>query len=271
MASKMATLEDLYTDLLKDLYSAEKQLVKALPKMAKNAQSPDLQKAFQEHLRQTEGQVERIERIFSDMEGSPRGKKCVGMEGLIEEGSEMIEEEGDEEVIDAGLISAAQRVEHYEIAAYGSVMAWAKALGHKDIAALLDETLEEEKAADKKLSALAERSVNRQALDGGNGAAAERASERPTGKQAAGTGRRPDEADWPGDRHRTYDRRLGPGGHGRLPTDRPLPPRGRPDLHVRPAGDRPPPGRPAQDRPSQRAAHRGVRERVPGLPRRRLR
>ena len=109
MASKMATLEDLYTDLLKDLYSAEKQLVKALPKLAKNAQSSDLQKAFQEHLRQTEDQVDRIERIFTEMGGSPRGKKCVGMEGLIEEGNELLQEDVDPNVLDAGLIAASRR------------------------------------------------------------------------------------------------------------------------------------------------------------------
>ena len=126
MASKMATLEDLYTDMLKDLYSAEKQLVKALPKMAKNAESPDLQKAFQEHLKQTEGHVERIERIFSEIGGSPRGKKCVGMEGLIEEGNEIMQEDAEPDVLDAGLIAAAQKVEHYEIASYGTARAWAE-------------------------------------------------------------------------------------------------------------------------------------------------
>src|SRR6266511_5934314 len=120
MAAKMATLEDLYMDMLKDLYSAKKQLVKALPKMAKNSQSSDLQKAFQDHLKQTEGHVERIERIFSDMEGSPRGKKCVGMEGIIEEGSELMKENVDPDVLDAGLIAAAQKAEHYEIASYGA-------------------------------------------------------------------------------------------------------------------------------------------------------
>ena len=156
MASKLATLEDLYTDLLKDLYSAEKQLVKALPKMAKNAQSPDLERAFQEHLRQTEGHVERIERLFSDMGGSPRGKKCVGMEGLIEEGEDLIkEEEGD-----AALICAAQKVEHYEIATYGSLHSWAKLMGEQEAAELLDETLEEEKATDEKLTETAEQSIN---------------------------------------------------------------------------------------------------------------
>ena len=163
MASKMATLEDLYTDLLKDLYSAEKQLVKALPKMAKNAQSPDLQKAFQQHLKQTEGQVERIERIFSDLEGSPRGKKCVGMEGLIEEGNELLQEDVEPDVLDAGLIAAAQKVEHYEIAGYGTARAWAERLGYDSAARLLQETLEEESMANEKLTQIAESHVNMEA------------------------------------------------------------------------------------------------------------
>ena len=163
MASKMATLEDLYTDLLKDLYSAEKQLVKALPKMAKNAQSPDLQKAFQEHLRQTEGQVDRIERIFSEMGGSPRGKKCVGMEGLVEEGNELLQEDVEPDVLDAGLIAAAQKVEHYEIAGYGTARAWAQRLGYDKAARLLQETLEEESTANEKLTKIAETHVNMQA------------------------------------------------------------------------------------------------------------
>ena len=119
MASKMRILEAMYVDLLKDLYSAEKQLVRALPKMAKNAQASDLSQAFQNHLRQTEGHVDRLERIFSDMSGSPRGKECVGMQGLIEEGNEMMKEKVDPDVLDAGLIAAAQKVEHYEIASYG--------------------------------------------------------------------------------------------------------------------------------------------------------
>ena len=163
MASKMATLEDLYTDLLKDLYSAEKQLVKALPKMAKNAQSPDLQKAFQEHLRQTEDQVDRIERIFTEMGGSPRGKKCVGMEGLIEEGNELLQEDVDPNVLDAGLIAAAQKVEHYEIASYGTARAWAQRLGYDNAAHLLQETLEEESMANEKLTKIAESHVNMEA------------------------------------------------------------------------------------------------------------
>jgi ferritin-like metal-binding protein YciE len=163
MASKMATLEDLYTDLLKDLYSAEKQLVKALPKLAKNAESPDLQKAFQEHLRQTEGHVERIERIFTELDGSPRGKKCVGMEGLIEEGNELMQENVEPDVLDAGMIAAAQKVEHYEIASYGTARAWAQRLGYDNAARLLQETLEEESMANEKLTRIAESHVNLEA------------------------------------------------------------------------------------------------------------
>jgi ferritin-like metal-binding protein YciE len=163
MASKMETLEDLYEDLLKDLYSAEKQLVKALPKMAKNADSPDLQKAFQEHLSQTEKHVERIERIFSSLEGSPRGKKCVGMEGLIAEGEELLKEDVEPDVLDAGLIAAAQKVEHYEIASYGTARAWAEKIGHDDHASLLQQTLDEEAMANEKLTDLAESFINMEA------------------------------------------------------------------------------------------------------------
>jgi len=163
MATKMATLEDMYMDLLKDLYSAEKQLVKALPKMAKNAQSSDLQRAFEQHLKQTEGQVERIERIFSELDGSPRGKKCVGMEGLIEEGNEVMKEEGEPAVLDAGLIAAAQKVEHYEIASYGTARAWARRLGYQDAARLLEQTREEESTANEKLTRIAESHVNMEA------------------------------------------------------------------------------------------------------------
>ena len=163
MASKMQTLDDLYVDLLKDLYSAEKQLVKALPKMAKNASSTDLQKAFQEHLKQTERQVERIDRIFVEMGGSPRGKKCVGMEGLVEEGNEIMKEDAEPEVMDAGLIAAAQKVEHYEIAGYGTARAWAERLGYDKAARLLQETLDEESMANEKLTQSAESHVNMEA------------------------------------------------------------------------------------------------------------
>jgi ferritin-like metal-binding protein YciE len=159
----MATLEDLYMDLLKDLYSAEKQLVKALPKLAKNAQSPDLQKAFQDHLKQTEGHVERIERIFTELDGSPRGKKCVGMEGLIEEGNELLQEDAEPDVLDAGLIAAAQKVEHYEIAGYGTARAWAQRLGYDKAARILQETLNEESMANEKLTKIAESHINMEA------------------------------------------------------------------------------------------------------------
>jgi len=148
------TLKDLYIDELKDLYSAENQLVKALPKMAKAATSPDLRAGFEEHLEQTKGHVQRLETIFQQLGESPKGKKCKGMEGLIEEGSEAIEEY-DGELLDAALIGAAQRVEHYEMAGYGTVSAFAKVLGESEHVTLLDETLEEEKETDEKLTDLA--------------------------------------------------------------------------------------------------------------------
>ncbi len=158
--AKMQTLEDMYMDLLKDLYSAEKQLVKALPKMAKAADASDLQDAFQEHLQQTEGHVNRLEQIFSQMEGSPRGKKCVGMEGLIKEGGELMKEDAEPEVMDAGLIAAAQKVEHYEIAGYGTARTWAQRLGYDDAARTLQQTLDEESMANEKLTRIAESHVN---------------------------------------------------------------------------------------------------------------
>lgn len=163
MATKMASLEDLYMDLLKDLYSAEKQLVKALPKMAKTAEATDLRKAFEEHLRQTEEHVTRIERIFSDLDGSPRGKKCVGMEGLIEEGNELMKENVEPDVLDAGLIAAAQKVEHYEIASYGTARAWAERMGYREAARLLQQTLDEESMANEKLTQIAESYINMEA------------------------------------------------------------------------------------------------------------
>src|ERR1700728_392885 len=151
-------LKELYIDELKDIYNAENQLVKALPKMAKAATSDDLRTGFEEHLEQTKGHVQRLEKIFAELGEKATGKKCKGMEGLIEEGKEMIEEEElEDEVLDAGLISAAQRVEHYEIAAYGCVRTYANLLGETDAADLLNQTLEEEKETDKKLTTLAEK------------------------------------------------------------------------------------------------------------------
>jgi len=149
-------LKHLYVEELKDLYSAENQLVKALPKMAKAATSEDLRAGFEEHLEQTKGHVSRLEEIFKALGESPKGKKCKGMEGLIKEGGEMIEEDPAPEELDAGLISAAQRVEHYEIAGYGCVSTYAKLLGEDEAESLLRETLEEEKKTDAKLTELAE-------------------------------------------------------------------------------------------------------------------
>ena len=158
-------LRELYVDELKDLYSAENQLVKALPKMAKAASSDELRQGFEEHLEQTKGHVQRLEKIFKDLGESPSGKKCKGMEGLVEEGAEVMEEDFEGSLMDAALIGAAQRVEHYEIAAYGTVCAFAQELGQTEQASLLTETLEEEKETDEKLSKLAQQ-INTQANEG---------------------------------------------------------------------------------------------------------
>lgn len=161
------SMEELFLNELKDVYNAEKQLVRALPRMAKAAQSAALQRAFTKHLRETEGHVERLERIFRALGETPRGKKCKGMEGLIEEGKEILEEEGEPEVIDAALISAAQRVEHYEIAAYGCLSTYAGLLGNDAANRLLQQTLAEEEATDKALTALGEGGINQAAVAAG--------------------------------------------------------------------------------------------------------
>jgi ferritin-like metal-binding protein YciE len=148
-------LRDLYVDELRDIYNAETQLVKTLPKMAKAATSEQLRSGFEEHLEQTRGHVSRLEQIFEDLDEKPSGKRCAGMEGLVKEGSEMIKNDFEGEVKDAGLIGAAQRVEHYEIAAYGTVRAFAELLGDRNAVDLLSQTLEEEKETDKKLTQLA--------------------------------------------------------------------------------------------------------------------
>jgi ferritin-like metal-binding protein YciE len=158
------TLRELYIDELKDLYSAENQLVKALPKMAKAATSEKLSSGFEEHLEQTKGHVQRLEQIFESLDESPKGKKCSGMEGLVKEGSEAMDEFEDA-VLDAALISAAQRVEHYEIAGYGTVVAFAELLGESEHQSLLNETLEEEKETDEKLTELSKQ-INSQANEG---------------------------------------------------------------------------------------------------------
>jgi len=160
------TLKELYVDHLRDIYSAENQITKALPKMAKKAGSEELKQAFEEHLRQTEHQISRLEQIFGSLEKSPRGKKCVGMEGLIDEGKEIMSEKMEAEVMDAALIAAAQKVEHYEIAAYGTVRAYAELLGEQQAVDLLRQTLDEESAADEKLTGIAESTINVKALNG---------------------------------------------------------------------------------------------------------
>jgi len=149
-------LKKLYLDELKDLYSAENQLVKALPKMAKAAENRELRTAFEEHLEQTREHVNRLEKVFEELDESPKGRKCQGMEGLIEEGTEMMDEDLEPEELDAGLIAKAQHIEHYEIAGYGCVRTYANLLGDTEAASLLEQTLEEEKETDSKLTELAE-------------------------------------------------------------------------------------------------------------------
>lgn len=160
---RIQSLHDLYRYELKDLYSAENQLTKALPRMAKAAQTSELRAAFEAHLRQTEQHAQRLEKIFSELDEKPRGRKCVGMEGLIAEGQELLKEDIEPEVMDAALIGAAQRIEHYEIAGYGTARAYAQQLGLGNHADLLQKTLDEETAADKMLTQIAEGHANLQA------------------------------------------------------------------------------------------------------------
>ena len=159
----LKTMDDLFMHGLKDLYYAEKKLVQNLPKMAKKANSPELAQAIENHLRETETQVTRLERIFESCETTPRGKKCPAMDGLLEEGKELMQEAEDDDTLDAGMLAAAQAVEHYEIARYGTMVAWAQELGMTDAANLLQETLDEEKNADRLLSQIAEGKLNREA------------------------------------------------------------------------------------------------------------
>jgi ferritin-like metal-binding protein YciE len=164
MAEETNPLEELLVDELKDLYSAENQIVKALPKMIKAADSPELKRAFERHLEETRRQVERLDQIGEDLDVRLTGKKCKGMEGLLEEGKELMEEDLDENALDAGLIGAAQKVEHYEIAAYGTARTHAKLLGYSKTAKLLQQTLDEEGATDKKLTQLADSLINVEAV-----------------------------------------------------------------------------------------------------------
>jgi ferritin-like metal-binding protein YciE len=161
---KMDTLQKLYTDELRDLYNAENQLLKALPKMAKAASSEDLKDAFEKHLEQTKGHVKRLEQVFEELDEKPKGKTCRAMKGLIEEGSEILEQKGEESVLDAGIIVAAQKVEHYEIAGYGSARTFAHLLGQDKAAELLQATLDEESETNELLNRLAESVINPEAM-----------------------------------------------------------------------------------------------------------
>jgi len=161
--SNVKTIENLFVEELKDIYSAETQITKTLPKLVKAASTPDLKSAFEHHLKETEGHVERLDKVFKILGMSPKGKTCDGMKGILAEGAEVLRETQAGDIRDAALISAAQRVEHYEMAAYGSVRSYAENLSQQEIAGLLEETLEEEKAADKKLTEISH-NVNSRAL-----------------------------------------------------------------------------------------------------------
>jgi ferritin-like metal-binding protein YciE len=159
------SLEDMFLEELKDVYNAENQILKALPRMAKKASAPELRRAFEQHLKQTEAQVQRLERVFATLDEKVKGKSCKGMQGIIEEGKEVMSEDIEDDVLDAALIAAAQKVEHYEMATYGTLRAWAETLGNQQAAKLLQQTLEEEEATDKKLTQLAEQLVNAEAVE----------------------------------------------------------------------------------------------------------
>jgi len=174
----METLQELLVHELQDLYNAENQIIKALPRMAKRTTSTELREAFEEHLSQTEMQAQRLERALALLDAPVRGKTCDGMQGILEEGRKLMEEDSSDDVLNAGLIAAAQKVEHYEIASYGSVKAWAELLGQDEITALLEETLEEEEATDRKLSELAESMINAEAAMGTSDADADEDEEK---------------------------------------------------------------------------------------------
>ena len=167
--AEAGTLHDAFIDELRDTYDAEKQLTKALPRLAKASSDPKLRQAFESHLRETQGQIERLEQVFESLAETVRGKHCDGIAGIIDEGKAIMEEDFDDTTMDACLIAAGQRAEHYEMAAYGTLVAWAEAMGHTEAAKLLRQTLEEEKAADKKLSGLAESGINRRAAEMAHG------------------------------------------------------------------------------------------------------
>lgn len=183
--AQAGTLHDAFIDELRDSYDAEKQLTKALPKLAKAATDPELRQAFETHLQETQGHVERLEQVFKSLDEKVQGKHCDGIAGIIEEGASVMEEEFDDTTMDACLIAAGQRAEHYEMAAYGTLVAWAQAMGHTEVADILQQTLDEEKAADKKLSTLGEGGINQSAAE-----AAESDEEEQPVTKAPSSGRR---------------------------------------------------------------------------------
>ena len=185
---KMNSLEVLLEEQLKDMYSAEKQLLRALPKMAKAASSQELKTALQEHTGVTKRQVERLEQVFESLGKKAKAKTCAAMQGLIEEANEIMSEEGEDAVLDAGIIAAAQKVEHYEIASYGTVRTWARLSGQTEAAELLQETLDEESQTDQRLTELAESFVNPQAEAGGRGQEAASSGESSSGGGRKSTG-----------------------------------------------------------------------------------
>jgi ferritin-like metal-binding protein YciE len=192
--AEAGTLHDAFIDELRDTYDAEKQLLKALPKMAKAASSPELKQAFLTHRDETQGQIARLEEVFASLDEKVRGKHCDGIAGIIEEGKAIMEEDFEESAMDACLIAAGQRAEHYEMAAYGTLVAWAKAMGHDEAADTLQQILDEEKATDEKLSALAEGGINQEAASGAHGEEADAEDDTPARpvraplKKAAGAG-----------------------------------------------------------------------------------
>jgi ferritin-like metal-binding protein YciE len=185
--AESSTLHDAFIDELRDAYDAERKLIKALGKLASAATAEPLQQAFKSHLEETEGHVQRLEQVFETHDEKPRAKNCDGIAGIIEEGKAIMEEEFDDATMDACLIAAGQRAEHYEMAAYGTLVAWARAMGHSEAADLLQQNLDEEKAADEKLTALAEGGINEDAASGAEG---EQDEEEEEEKQLAGAGAR---------------------------------------------------------------------------------
>ena len=181
------TLHDAFLDELRDTYDAEKQLTKALPKLAKAATSPELRAAFESHLEETRGHVDRLEQVFASLDEKVRGKHCEGIAGIIDEGKSLMEEDFDEATMDACLIAAGQRAEHYELAAYGTLVAWARGMGHTEAEKLLQETLDEEKAADEKLTQIAESGVNEEAASAAHSDEEDEEEDAPAGRGGSAT------------------------------------------------------------------------------------